>query len=40
MNKSFISVTPDSGSGNSSVSVKASANTGIARATFFTISGG
>lgn len=41
MQKDFLTITPDSGGGGSQeVTVKASANTGNARSTTITISGG
>lgn len=40
MQKDFITATPDTGSGNGSVNVTASKNTGAARETYITISGG
>lgn len=40
MQKDFLTITPDSGSGSQEVTVKASPNTGIARSTTITISGG
>lgn len=39
MQKDFLTITPDSG-GSQEVTVKASANTGNARSTTITISGG
>lgn len=40
MKKDFITVTPDSGSGNTTITVVANENTGNARSTPITISGG
>lgn len=40
MQKDFITATPDSGSGNGSINVTADKNTGAARETYITISGG
>lgn len=40
MQKDFLTITPDSGSGSQAVTVKASSNTGNARSTTITISGG
>ena len=40
MKKDFITATPDTGSGNGTVSVKADENTGDSRSTFITITGG
>lgn len=40
MKKDFLTITPDSGGGSQEVTVKASANTGNARSTTITISGG
>ena len=40
MQKDFITATPDTGSGNGSINVTASKNTGAARETYITISGG
>lgn len=39
MQKDFITATPDKGTGNGSVDVTASRNTGAARETYITISG-
>lgn len=40
MQKEFITVTPDTGSGDASLSVVASANENIARSTSFAVAGG
>lgn len=40
MQKDFLTITPDSGGGSQAVTVKASPNTGNARSTTITISGG
>lgn len=40
MKKDFITATPDTGSGNGTVNVKADKNTGGSRSTFITITGG
>lgn len=40
MKKDFLTITPDSGGGSQAVTVKASPNTGNARSTTITISGG
>lgn len=40
MKKDFVTATPDTGSGNGTVNVQASQNTGGSRSTFITISGG
>lgn len=40
MKKDFVTATPDTGSGNGTVNVQASQNTGGSRTTFITISGG
>ena len=40
MQKDFLTITPDSGGGSQAVTVKASGNTGNARSTTITISGG
>lgn len=40
MKKDFITATPDTGSGNGTVNVKADKNTGGIRSTFITITGG
>lgn len=40
MQKDFLTITPDSGRGSQAVTVKASPNTGNARSTTITISGG
>ena len=40
MQKDFLTITPDSGRGSQAVTVKASSNTGNARSTTITISGG
>lgn len=40
MQKDFLTITPDSGEGSQAVTVKASPNTGNARSTTITISGG
>lgn len=40
MKKDFLTITPDSGEGSQAVTVKASPNTGNARSTTITISGG
>lgn len=40
MKKDFITTTPDTGSGNGTVSVKADENAGGSRSTFITITGG
>lgn len=40
MKKDFITATPDTGSGNGTVNVKADENIGGSRSTFITITGG
>jgi len=40
MQKDFLTITPDSGGGSQEVTVQAGANTGNARSTTITISGG